>query len=78
MKKIINIYSNGLIIKLHNKRITISEYENTYCIEFVSFEKNRVGFCNADKRIVTPIRLSAESMNALVQGFQLLINKKEF
>lgn len=78
MSKIINIYKDGLIIRLHNKRIIISEYKNTYCIEFVSFDKNRVGNCNADKRIITPIRLSAESMNALVQGFQLLINIKEF
>lgn len=78
MKPTIHIYKNGLVIKLYNKRITISEYDNTYCMEFISFDKDRIGFCNSDKRVVTPIRLSAESMNALMEGFQILINKKEF
>lgn len=78
MKPTIHIYKNGLVIKLYNKRITISEYDNTYCIEFISFDKDRVGLCNSDKRVVTPIRLSAESMNALIQAMQLFTNKKLF
>lgn len=77
MKTIINIFSNGAKIKLYNRRITIIAEDDYYYIEFIRFDKELAGV-KKDKIIKTPLYLSFEATNALIQALQLFTNKKLF
>jgi len=77
MKTIINMFSNGAKIRLHNRRITIIAEDDYYYIEFIRYDKELPG-ANKDKIIRTPLYLSFEATNALIQALQLFTNKKLF
>ncbi len=77
MKPIINLFKNGANIKLKNRRVAIVAGDDNYYIEFKRFDKELPGL-NKDKIIITPLWLSFESMNALIQAVHLFTNKKLF
>ena len=77
MKSTINLFKNGSNIKLYNRRITIIAEDDYYFIEFVRFDNELPG-ANKDKIIKTPLWLSIEATNALIQALQLFTNKKLF
>ena len=71
------MFSNGAKIRLHNRRITIIAEDDYYYIEFIRYDKELPG-ANKDKIIRTPLYLSFEATNALIQALQLFTNKKLF
>lgn len=77
MKTTINLFKNGANIKLKNRRILIVAGDGNYYIEFKRFDKELPG-ANKDKIIKTPLWLSFEATNALIQALQLFTNKKLF
>lgn len=77
MKSTINLFKNGAKIKLKNRRIAIVAGDDNYYIEFKRFDKELPGR-NKDKIIRTPIWLSYEATNLLVNALQLFTNKKLF
>lgn len=77
MKATINLFNNGAKIKLKNRRIVIVTGDDNYYIEFIRFDKELPG-ANKDKIIITPLWLSFEATNALIQALQLFTNKKLF
>lgn len=77
MTKTIELSENGARAKLNNRRINIVSGDDNYYIEFVRFDKELPGR-NKDKIIRTPIWLSYEATNLLVNALQLFTNKKLF
>lgn len=77
MKSTINLFKNGANIKLKNRRVVIVAGDDNYYIEFIRFDKELPG-TNKDKIIKTPLWLSIEATNALIQALQLFTNKKLF
>lgn len=77
MKATIKLFKNGATVKLKNRRIAIVEGDDNYYIEFKRFDKELPG-TNKDKIIRTPLWLSFEATNALIQALQLFTNKKLF
>lgn len=77
MKSTINLFKNGANIKLKNRRVVIVAGDDNYYIEFKRFDKELPGK-NKDKIIKTPLWLSIEATNALIQALQLFTNKKLF
>ena len=77
MKSTINLFNNGAIVKLKNRRIHVVAEDEFYYIQFIRFDKELPGR-NKDKIIKTPLYLSFEATNALIQALQLFTNKKLF
>jgi len=60
-KPIITVYKNGFAVKMKNRRIVSSKKGDYYFTEFKILRNKKIE--------ITPLKLSEEAMNCLVNGY---------
>ncbi len=73
MKKSITIFPNGVVAKLHNRRVIIETIEGGVYLKFSTFDKNPGKACHHEhlKGCIrnTRVKLSDEAIEALVESY---------